>query len=165
MFGKKNRGPTSEELISKLEYKMDIVEMLMEKNEKDYADNFTELRDMINSQEKRSEENIQRMDEKLQSIKDMLEVIKSDLDVNCKKLSDVDTTVTLEIGQISSDLTKSFKKTEEVGEFVSNIERHIQEDISIVKKNIESKIDLIGIEFKMHLLSIFQRVKNVFIII
>ena len=57
MFGKKNRGPTSEELISKLEYKMDIVEMLMEENEKKHADNFTELRDMINSQEKRSEEN------------------------------------------------------------------------------------------------------------
>ena len=150
MFGKKNRGPTSEEVISKLEYKMDIVEMLMEENEKKHADNFTELRDMINSQEKRSEENIQRMDEQLQSIKGMLAVINNDLDVNCKGINDVDKTVTLEIGQISSDLTKSIKKAEEVGEFVSKFERHIQEDISNVKKNIESKIELIGIEFKMH---------------
>ena len=165
MFGKKNRGPTSEELISKLEYKMDIVEMIMEKNKKEYADNFTELRDMIDSQDKRSEENIQRMDEQLKSIKDMLDVIKNDLDVKCKKLNDVNTTVTREIVQITSDLTKSLKKTEEVGEFVSNFERHIQDDISTVKKNIESKIDLLGIEFEMHLLSIFQRIKNVFIII
>ena len=114
MFGKKNRGPTSEELISNLEYKMDIVEMLMEKSEKEHSDNFTELREMIHSQEKRSEESIQKMDEQLQSIKDMLDCIQNDVDVNLNKMNEVDKKMNFEICQISADLAKSVDTTEEI---------------------------------------------------
>ena len=72
MFGKKSKGPTSEELISNLEYKMDIVEMLMEKNEKEHSDNFTEIKDMIYSQEKKSEESFQKLEEQLETIREVL---------------------------------------------------------------------------------------------
>ena len=144
MFGKKNKGPTSEELISNLEYKMDIVEMILEKSEKEHSDNFTELRDMIHTQERRSEENIQKMDEQLKSIKDMLECIQNDVDVNLKQINEEDKRMNLEICQINTDLTQSAEKAEEIGKIVLNFETHIKEDMSIVKKNIEEKIDSIG---------------------
>ena len=72
MFGKKNKGPTSEELISNLEYKMDIVEMLMERNEREYSDNFTEIKEMINSQEKKSDASFQKVEEQLETIREVL---------------------------------------------------------------------------------------------
>ena len=144
MFGKKNKGPTSEELISNLEYKMDIVEMLLEKSEKEHSDNFTELRDMIHTQERRSEENIQKMDEQLKSIKDMFECIQNNVDANLKQINEVDKRINLEICRINTDLTQNVEKAEEIGKIVSNFETHIKEDISIVKKNFEEKIDSIG---------------------
>ena len=144
MFGKKNRGPTSEELISNLEFKMDIVEMLMEKSEKEHADNFTELRGMIHSQEERSNESIKKIDEQLQSMKDMLDCIQNDVDVNLKKINDVDKKMNLEICQIRADLTKSVETSEEIKKCVTNFERHVQENISIVKQNFEEKIDFAG---------------------
>ena len=131
MFGKKNKGPTSEELISNLEYKMDIVEMLLEKSEKEHSDNFTELRDMIHTQERRSEQNIQKMDEQLKSIKDILECIQNDVDVNLKQINEEDKRMNLEICQINTDLTQSAEKAEEIGKIVLNFETHIKEDISI----------------------------------
>ena len=72
MFGKKNKGPTNEELISNLEYKMDIVEMLMERNEKELSNNFTEIKEIINSQEKKSEESFQKVEEQLKTIREVL---------------------------------------------------------------------------------------------
>ena len=144
MFGKKNRGPTSEELISNLKYKMDIVEMLMEKSEKEHSDNFTELRDMIHSQEERSNESIRKIDEQLQSIKDMLDCIQNDVDVNLKKMNDVDTKMNLEICEIRANLTKSVKTTDEIQKCVTNFERQVQENISIVKQNFDEKIDFVG---------------------
>ena len=144
MFGKKNKGPSSEELISKLEYKMDIVEMLMERNEKEQIENFASIRAMINTQDKKSQESFQKVEEKLQSINDMIEYIRNDVDKNIKKIYDVDKNMNLEICQVSTDLIKSVKKAEGIEELVLNLERNIQEDISVVQENVETKIKMLG---------------------
>ena len=78
MFGKKEeKSPTIEQIVSSLEHKMNVVELLLERNEESLSERFDSLYDKIEHEAKQNERNLSEMSGNIQILASELQRLRS----------------------------------------------------------------------------------------
>ena len=78
MFGKKaEKGPTMEQRFSSLELKMDVVEILLERNEEDLKEKFILINEKVENQANDSEKKIFEISESLKILTKEIQTLRS----------------------------------------------------------------------------------------
>ena len=80
MFGKKEeKGPTIEKIVASLELKMNVVELLLERNEESLSERFDSLYDKIEHEAKQNERNLSELSGNIQILATELQRLRSGL--------------------------------------------------------------------------------------
>ena len=78
MFGKKaEKGPTMEQRFSSLELKMNVVEILLERNEEDLKEKFILINEKVENQANDSEKKIFEISESLKILTKEIQTLRS----------------------------------------------------------------------------------------
>ena len=80
MFGKKEeKGPTIEQIVASLELKMNVVELLLERNEESLSERFDSLYEKIDHEAKQNERNLSELSGNIQILATELQRLRSGL--------------------------------------------------------------------------------------
>ena len=144
MFGKKNKGPSMEELIANLEYKMNIVEMLLERNERDSEVNLTVLKEMINEKQISNDDSFKKMEEKFNSLTEEVRCLNSRVDDNVRRIEETSINFGVMTDGLKTNITKNHENITQLENVIKNIESDTKQDISKIKLDCDSRFQNVG---------------------
>ena len=144
MFGKRNKGPSMEELIANLEYKMNIVEMLLERNERDSEVNLTVLKEMINEKQISNDDSFKKMEEKFNSLTEEVRCINSRVDDNVRRIEETSINFGVMTDGLKTNITNNHENITQLEDVIKNIESDTKQDISKIKLDCGSRFQNVG---------------------
>ena len=144
MFGKRNKGPSMEELIANLEYKMNIVEMLLERNERDSEVNLTVLKEMINEKQISNDDSFKKMEEKFNSLTEEVRCINSRVDDNVRRIEETSINFGVMTDGLKTIITKNHENITQLDNVIKNMESDTKQDISKIKLDCDSRFQNVG---------------------
>ena len=144
MFGKKNKGPSMEELIANLEYKMNIVEMLLERNERDSEVNLAMLKEMINEKQMSNDESFKKMEEKFDSLTKEVRCINSRVDDNVRRIEETSINFGAVTDGLKTNITNNHENISQLENVIKNIKSDTKQDISKIKLECDSRFQNVG---------------------
>ena len=144
MFGKKNKGPSMEELIANLEYKMNIVEMLLERNERDSEVNLAMLKEMIKEKQMSNDESFKKMEEKFDSLTKEVRCINSRVDDNVRRIDETLINFGAVTDGLKTNITNNHENISQLENVIKNIKSDTKQDISKIKLECDSRFQNVG---------------------
>ena len=144
MFGKKNKGPSMEELIANLEYKMNIVEMLLERNERDSEVNLAMLKEMINEKQMSNDESFKKMEEKFNSLTKEVRCINIRVDDNVRRIEETSNNFGAVTDGLKTNITNNHENISQLENVIKNIKSDTKQDISKIKLDCDSRFQNVG---------------------
>ena len=144
MFGKKNKGPSMEELIANLEYKMNIVEMLLERNERDSEVNLAMLKEMINEKQMSNDESFKKMEEKFNSLTKEVQCINRRVDDNVRRIEETSNNFGAVTDGLKTTITNNHENISQLENVIKIIKSDTKQDISKIKLDCDSRFQNVG---------------------
>ena len=144
MFGKRNKGPSMEELIANLEYKMNIVEMLLERNERDSEVNLAMLKEMINEKQISNDDSFKKMEEKFNSLTEEVRCLNSRVDDNVRRIEETSINFGVMTDGLKANITNNHENITQLDNVIKNIESDTKQDISKIKLDCDSRFQNVG---------------------